>query len=73
MSGKIADADLENMGPEEIIHQILVMSHDAAQEAQPDENHRPGFRSPYKDGWLPDVHGAYSTPKSTHRDKTTNI
>ena len=31
------------------------MSYEAVQEAQPDKKHRPGFLSPYKDGWSPEA------------------
>ena len=55
MSEKFSSANLENMDPAEIIHHLSKLSYDAVQEAQPDKKHRPGFRSPYKDGWSPEA------------------
>ena len=51
MSEKFLAANLEGIDPAETIHHLLKLSYDAFQEAQPDKKHRPGFRSPYKDGW----------------------
>ena len=55
MTEKFSAANLENMDPAEIIHHLSKLSYEAVQEAQPDKKHRPGFRSPYKDGWSPEA------------------
>ena len=55
MSEKFSAANLEHMEPVEIIRHLSKLSYDAVQEAQPDKKHRPGFRSPYKDGWSPEA------------------
>ena len=53
MSKKCTAVNLECMGPAEIIHHLSKPDYDAVEEAQPYKKHRPGFRSPYKDGWSP--------------------
>ena len=55
MAVKFSKANLQDMDPAEIIHHLSKLNYDAVQEAQPDKKHRPGFQSPYKDGWSPEA------------------
>ena len=55
MLEKLSATNLENMDPAETIHHLFKLSYDAVQEAQTDDDHRPGFRSPYNDGWSPEA------------------
>ena len=55
MSEKFSEVNLPDTDPAEIIHHLSKLSYQAVQEAQSDKKHRPGFRSPYKDGWSPEA------------------